>query len=74
MLHNPDKKVDVVAEESNKIKDPEKQVSSQPKIEEVKQASGKREQATSPQRSIINTSKFIFEAKQANLPNLSNFR
>ena len=58
MLHNPDKKVDVVAEESKQIKEPETQVSSQPKIEEVKQAPCKREQATMPQRNIINTSIF----------------
>ena len=37
------------------------QVSSQPKIEGVKQASVKSEQATSPQRNIINTSKLIFQ-------------
>ena len=50
------------------------QVSSQPKIEEVKQALGKREQAISPQRNISNTSKLIFKAKQAHLPKLSNLR
>ena len=60
MLHNLDKKVDVVAEESKQIKEPETQVSSQPKIEEVKQAPGEREQATSPRWNIINTGKFIF--------------
>ena len=68
MLHHPDKKVDVVAEESKQIKQPETQVLSQPKIEGVKQASGKREQAISPQRNISNTSKLIFKAKQAHLP------
>ena len=70
MLHNPDKKVDVVGEESKQTKEPGTQVSSQPKIEEVKQASGKRK----PQRNIINTSKLIFKAKQAHLPKLSNLR
>ena len=75
MLHNLDKKVDVVAEESKQIKEPETQVSSQPKIEKMKQSSGKREHATSPQRNIINTGKFIFESKQqAHLPKLSNLR
>ena len=74
MLSNPDKKVDVIAEESKLIKEPVTQVSSQPKIEEVKKASGKREQATSPQRNIINTSKLIFKAKQAHLPKLYNLR
>ena len=68
MLHNPDKKMEVAAEESKQTKEPETQVSSQPKIEEVKQAPGKREQATSPQRNILNTSKLIFKAKQAHLP------
>ena len=74
MLHNPDKKMDVVAEESKQIKEPEKQVSSQPKIEEVKQTSGKREQVTSPQKNIINTGKLVFKAKQAYLPKLSNLQ
>ena len=74
MLHNPDKKVDVVAEESKQIKEPETQVSSQPKIEEVKQASGKGEQATSLNKSIVITGKLIFKAKQAHLPKLSNLR
>mgnify|MGYP001389635319 FL=1 len=55
MLHNPDKQEDVVAEESKQIKEPGTQVSSQPKIEEEKQAPGEREQATSPQRNIITT-------------------
>ena len=55
MLHNPDKKVDVVTEESKQIKEPGTQVSSQPKIEEVKQASGQGEQAILPQRNIITT-------------------
>ena len=70
MLHNPDKKVDVVAEESKQITESGTQVSSQPKIEEVKQVSGERK----PQRNIINTSKLIFKAKQAHLPKLSNLR
>ena len=71
MLHNPDKKVDVVAEESKQIKEPETQVSSQPKIEEVK----KGEQATGSQRNIINTSKLIFKAEQAHFQlNRSNLR
>ena len=74
MLHNPDKKADVVAEEPKQIQEPETQVSSQPKIEEVKQASGQGEQATSPQRNIINTGKLIFKAKQAHLPKFSNLR
>ena len=60
--------MEVAAEESKQTKEPETQVSSQPKIEEVKQAPGKREQATSPQRNILNTSKLIFKAKQAHLP------
>mgnify|MGYP000846910108 FL=1 len=72
MLHNSDKKEDVVIEESKQIKEPGTQVSSQPMLEEVKQASGEREQATSPQRNIINTGKLIFKAKQAHLPKLSN--
>ena len=55
MLHNPDKKVDVVAEESNQIKEPETHVSSQPKIEEVKQVLGKREQDASLKKSIVIT-------------------
>ena len=70
MLHNPDKKVDVIAEESKQIKETETQVSSQPKVEEVKQASGKREQAISPQRNIINTGKLNFKAKHAHLPTI----
>ena len=74
MLHNPDKKVDVVAEESKQIAEPGTQISSQPNIEEVKQASGKKEQATSSQRNIINPSKLIFKAKQAHVPKLSNLR
>mgnify|MGYP000982476417 CR=1 FL=1 len=49
-------------------------VSSQSKYKEVKQASGKREQATSPQRYVTKTSKLIFKAKQAHLPKLSNLR
>ena len=74
MMHNPDKKVDVVIEESKQITEPGTQVSSQPKIEEVKQAPGKKEQATSPQRNIINTGKLNFKAKQAHLPKFSNLR
>ena len=74
MLHNPDKKVDVVAEESKQIKQPETQVSSQPKIEEVKQVPGQREQDASLKKSIIITGKLIFKAKQAHLPKLSNLR
>ena len=74
MLHNSDKKMDVVAEESKQIKEPGTQVSSQPKIEEVKQVPSQREQATSPQRNIINTGKLIFKAKQTHLPKLSNLR
>ena len=70
MLHNPDKKVDVVAEESKQIKEPGTQVSAQSKLEEVKQTPCKREQATLPQRNIINTSKLIFKAKQAHLPTI----
>ena len=45
------------------------QVSSQRKIKKVKQALGKREQTTLPQRSIVTTGKLIFKAKQAHLPN-----
>ena len=74
MLHNPDKKVDVVAEESKQIKEPGTQVSSQPKIEEVKQAPGNREQDASLKKSIVITGKLIFKAKQAHLPKLSNLR
>ena len=48
--------------------------SSQPKIEEVKQAPSKEEQATSPQRNVINTRKLIFKAKQAHLSKLSDCR
>ena len=70
MLHNPDKKVDVVDEESKQIKEPGTQVSTQSKLEEVKQASEKRDQAALPQRNIINTSKLIFKAKQAHLPTI----
>ena len=55
MLHNPDKKAEVVAEESKHIEESGVQVSSQPEIEEVKQASGKRKQAILPQRNIITT-------------------
>ena len=72
MMQNSGKKVGVVSKESKQIKKPGTQVSSQTKIEEVKQAPGKREQATSPQRNIINTSKLIFKAKQTHLPKLSN--
>ena len=49
MLHNSDKQEDIVIEESNQIKE------SQPMIEKVKQAPGKREQPISPQRNIITT-------------------
>ena len=49
-------------------------VSSQSKIRKEKQVSGKGEQATSPQRYIINTGKLIFKAKQAHLPKLSHLR
>ena len=73
MLHNPDKKVDVVAEESKQITESGTQVSSQP-IEEVKQDPGQREQASSSQRNIINTRKLIFKSKKAHLPKLSNLR
>ena len=74
MLHNPDKKVDVVDEESKQIKEPGTQVSTQSKLEEEKQTSEKREQAALPQRNTINTSKLIFKAKQAHLPKLSNLQ
>ena len=74
MLHNPDKKMDVVAEESKQIIESGTQISSQLTIEEVKQASSKREQAISPQRNIINTGKLNFKAKQAHSPKLSNLR
>ena len=74
MLHNSDKKMDVVAEESKQIKEPETLVSSQPKIEEVKQAPGKREQDASLKQSIVITGKLIFKAKQVHLPKLSNLR
>ena len=74
MLHNPDKKVDVIAEESKQSKDPRTQVSSQPKIEEVKQAPGNREQDASLKKSIVITGNLIFKAKQAHLPKLSNLR
>ena len=59
---------------SPQIKGPGTQVLYQPRLEEVKQVPGKREQATSPQRNIINTSKLIFKANQAHLPKLSNLR
>ena len=74
MLHKPDKKMDVVTEESKQIKEPETQVSSQPKIEEVKQAQGEREQDASLKQSLVITSKLIFKAKQAHLTKLSNLR
>ena len=70
MLHNSDKKMDVVAEESKQIKELGTQVSSQPKIVEVKLVPSQREQATSPQRNIINTGKLIFKAKHAHLPTI----
>ena len=63
MLNNP-------AEESKQIKEPGAQVSSQPKIEEVKQASGKREQAASPKKNLVITGKLIFKAKHAHLPTI----
>ena len=66
--------MDVVAEESKQIKEPGAQVSSQPEIEEVKQAPGQREQDASLKKSIIITGKLIFKAKQAHLPKLSNLR
>ena len=65
--------MDVVAEESKQIKEPGAQVSSQPEIEEVKQAPGQREQDASLKKSII-TGKLIFKAKQVHLPKLSNLR
>ena len=74
MLHNPVEKVHVVAEESKQIKESGTHVSSQPKTEEVKQASDKEEQATSLHKNLINTSKLIFKAKQAHLSTLSNLR
>ena len=74
MLHNPDQKVDVIAEESKQIKEPGTQVSTQSKVEEVKQAPGKSEQVTSLKKSIVITGKLIFKAKQAHLPTLSNLR
>ena len=56
MLHNPDKKVDVVVEESKQIKEPGTQVSSEESfIEEVKLAPGESEQATFSQRNISTT-------------------
>ena len=61
MLHNPDKKVDVVAEESKQIKEPGAQVSSQPKIEEVKQVPGQREQDASLKKSIVINGKLVFK-------------
>ena len=54
MLHSPEKKVDVVAEESKQT-----QVSSQPKTEEVKQVPSKEEQSTSPQRNTVITGKLV---------------
>ena len=74
MLHNPDKKKDVVAEKSKQITEPETQISSQPKIEEVKQAPGENEQNASLKKSLVTTGKLIFMAKQAHLPKLSNLR
>ena len=74
MLHNPDKKLDVVAEESKQITEPGTQISSQTKIEEVKQASGNREQDESLKKNIVFTGKLVFKAKQAHLPKLSNLR
>ena len=74
MLHNPEEKVDVVAGDSKQIEEPGTQVSSQPKIEEVKQTSGNEEQATSLNKSIVITGKLIFKAKQAHLPKLPYLR
>ena len=61
MLHNSDKKMDVVAEESKQIKEPGTQVLSQPMIEEVKQASGKTDQGISPKKNIAITGKTHFQ-------------
>ena len=66
--------MDVVGEESKHIKEPETQVSSQPKIKEVKQAPSGRKQSTSPQRNTLITGKLVFKAKQAHLAKLSNLR
>ena len=74
MLHNSDQKEDVVVEESKQIKEPGTQVSSQPMLEVVKQASGEREQDASLKKSIVITGKLIFKAKQAHLPKFSNLR
>ena len=74
MLRDPEKKIDIVTEESKQIAEPETQISSQSKIEEVKQVPGKREQDASLKKSIINTSKLLFKAKQAHLPKLPNLR
>ena len=74
MLHNPDKQEDIVTEESKQIAEPETQISSQSKIEEVKQVPGKREQDASLKKSIINTSKLLLKAKQAHLPKLPNLQ
>ena len=74
MLHNSDKKVDVISEESKQIKEPGMQISSQPEIEEVNQALDQIGQATSSQKNIVDTSKLIFKAKQAHLPKLSNLQ
>ena len=67
MLHNP-------AEESKQIKEPGTQDLSPPKLEEVKQASGEREEAASLKKGIVLTGKLIFKAKQAHLPKLSYLR
>ena len=72
MLRDPEKKIDIVTEESKQIAEPETQISSQSKIEEVKQVPGKREQDASLKKS--NTSKLLFKAKQAHLAKLSNLR
>ena len=67
MRHNPFGVLDVDDdddEESPQIQYPGTRVSSQPKIREVEQASGKRKHA----------SKLIFKAKQAHLPKLFHLR
>ena len=66
--------VNPVAEESKQIAEPETQISSQSKIEQVKQVPDKREDAASLKKSIVITGKLIFKAKQAHLPKLSYLR
>ena len=70
MLHNPDKKVDVSAEESKQIKKPETQVSS----EEVKLAPGERDQATLSQRNIITTGNSFSRLSKLIYQNYLTFR